>query len=60
MKWFNSKKRTPAHNQEVLIRIDDMFHIAIYDADKKCFTLRDKKKLMLCDHTVMWAELVSP
>lgn len=60
MDWKNSSKgHLPANNQEVLISIDSVKYIAVYDAIEKGFHLKDQKIKFFSvkNHNIYWMEI---
>jgi hypothetical protein len=63
MKWNNTQADyAPADNETVLISVNGVYYITIYDAEHRIFRLRD----MLGSHfdpekeTIYWTEFISP
>ena len=59
-KWFSIKESTPKNNQEVLIKCDDGFHVAIYDEDKSAFRLRGNALLSEQECELHWMPIIFP
>lgn len=59
MKWIDSKHIVPNDGQEVLIRVRDQFHLAIFEKREDCFRLRDESTMKVCDHDIFWAEIAA-
>jgi hypothetical protein len=63
MKWKNTlKDKPPEHNQEVLISVDGVYYIAIYDDKEKVFRVQYKKLLIFPanNHLIYWTEFYDP
>jgi hypothetical protein len=45
MIWHNAQKDAPpANNQVVLVSVDGVYYITVYDVDRDVYVLRDDKK----------------
>jgi hypothetical protein len=59
MKWFNTNTdKLPMHNQETLISVNGVYHIAVYDSDNKVFkSVRDQDLIFRIDQTqIYWTK----
>jgi hypothetical protein len=60
MKWKNAKKDDlPPVGKEVLISVDGVYYIAVYQDTDEAFRVRNREwlKFLLADHLIYWAEL---
>jgi hypothetical protein len=63
MDWKNASKHPlPANNQEVLISVDNVKYVAVYDAALGGFiTKEEKEKIFLIKSAdIYWAEIKKP
>jgi hypothetical protein len=64
MDWTNSIiDGLPQHNQEVLISVNGINYIALYNADKMGFTVRDMEKLFFINNNeqpIYWKKITKP
>ena len=60
MKWFNTKDKLPANQQEVLVRKSGLVSLAKFDHAARKFNLRDGSALSLNGDQIEWMELVAP
>jgi hypothetical protein len=60
MDWKNSGKgHLPVNDQEVLISVDNIKYVAVYDAVSKQFVVNDQKAkaFPVQNHVVYWTEI---
>jgi hypothetical protein len=64
MGWKNSTiDELPKHSEEVLISVNGVNYIAIYNAVQKGFELRETKNLFLIENKepiIYWKEIITP
>jgi hypothetical protein len=57
MKWFNSiRDGFPQHNDEVLIAVKGVYHVAIYDSHDKAYRSKRNQKIIFraSQETIYW------
>jgi hypothetical protein len=64
MSWTNSTiDGLPQHQEEVLISVNGVNYIALYNADEKGFAVRDIEKLFLISNNelpIYWKKITKP
>jgi hypothetical protein len=59
-KWQAADKALPADGQEVLIKCDDGFHVAVYKKDRQGFVLKGNAVLTRESCDLHWIPIVFP
>jgi hypothetical protein len=60
MKWYKTRDKLPADQQEVLIRCRGIVNLAHFERSDQTFLLRDGTTLSSLKETIEWMELVAP
>ena len=60
MRWYKTKDKLPADQQEVLIRCRGIVNLAKFEASDRTFLLRDGTTLSSYREMIDWMELVAP
>lgn len=60
MVWINASTRLPDDNEEVLIRVETIVHLATYDGKDHLFMLRNGERVNPFGHRVEWMRLTPP
>ena len=59
-KWQPADKAVPADGQEVLLKCDDGFHVAVYKKERKGFLLKGNAVLTTENCDLHWTPIVFP
>lgn len=56
LRWFSCDKKKPLHQQEVIISVNREHHVAIFDADRDCFSLKYNSRVFFSptEQTIEW------
>jgi hypothetical protein len=60
MVWINASTRLPDDHEEVLIRVETIVHLAVYDESENIFRLRNGEVINPVSHRVQWMRLTAP
>jgi hypothetical protein len=60
MKWVTAKSKLPRDGQEVLIRNNEVYHVAVFNEPGNCFVLRDGRKINISDTVIQWTTISPP
>jgi hypothetical protein len=60
MVWINIASRFPEDGEEVLIRVETIVHLAIYDESENIFRLRSGEAVYPSRHRIEWMRLTAP
>ena len=60
LKWTSTSTALPLHMQEVFIKCNDGYHVAMYDADKAGFKLKGGAFLTDNDCEIHWIAITPP
>jgi hypothetical protein len=60
MVWINALTRLPDDQEEVLIRVETIVHLATYDEPENIFRLRNGEHIHPSGHRVEWMRLSAP
>lgn len=56
--WHNPTEQLPLHREQVLVRYDDKFELAIYDSEQGVFKLRNSTSIFSKEDNIEWMELL--
>jgi hypothetical protein len=59
-KWYHAGEILPGHDQQVLLKCDDGYHVAVYNELKKGFLLRGGAFLTQENCEMHWMPIVFP
>lgn len=57
MKWHRVRDKFPEHQEEVLIRLDGIFNLAVFNEEHMVFSLRDGSEIPAYRHQLQWLRL---
>ena len=57
MKWHRVKDELPEHGEEVLIRVEGIFNLAVFDEKQWVFTIRDGVTMSADRPQLQWLRL---
>ena len=60
MKWVTAKSKLPGDRQEVLIRNNEVYHVAVFDAPANSFVLRDGRRIDVAGTVIQWTAISPP
>ena len=60
MHWIKAKEKLPADQEEVLIRYDGIFNLAVFNEAQHVFVLRDGGVLNAAKTNLQWLRLSAP
>jgi hypothetical protein len=64
MRWFNAQKdKLPDDGQQVLISVNGVYYICIFNAGERFFAIEDQARettFNIDDYLIYWTEFVDP
>ena len=60
MVWINASAKLPDDQEEVLIRVETIVHLAVFDEGDHTFRLRNGQSVNPVGHRVEWMRLSGP
>ena len=63
MKWYNAQRDTlPKDKQTVLISVNGVYYIAVFDKEGNNFSLKDRPSLQFNadEYLIYWTEFMDP
>jgi hypothetical protein len=57
MKWHRVKDKLPEHEEEVLIRVEGIFNLAVFDEKQWVFIIRDGVSMSADRPQLQWLRL---
>jgi hypothetical protein len=63
MNWLNAKvDGSPNHNEEVIISVEGVYHVAVYNAKNKAYISAKNKKqsFKASEENIYWAKITPP